>query len=151
MPGSIKDEEQLSLKLMVVLSKAYKSITDRALQDIKSHGLSSSEFGIMEVLYAKGKFPIQQIGSKILISSGTMTYNIDKLEKRSLLRRVPCSEDRRVVYAELTDEGKDLFDRIFPMHSASIHKMLSSITSSQKHEAIALLKKLGKGVHEHDN
>ncbi|UVI28942.1 MarR family winged helix-turn-helix transcriptional regulator [Paenibacillus spongiae] len=136
---------------MVVLSKAYKSVIDRALQDIKSYGLSASEFGIMDVLYNKGKFPIQQIGGKILITSGTMTYNVDKLEQKSLLRRIPCTEDRRVVHAELTNEGRELFERIFPTHSASIHKAMSGLTNSQKQEAIALLKQLGKGVHEHDN
>jgi len=145
------NEVQTSLKLMVVLSKAYKSIADQALKDIRSYGMSSSEFGILEVLYSKGKFPIQQIGGKILITSGTMTYNIDKLEGKGLIRRVPCAEDRRVVYAELTEEGKALFTRIFPKHSQRIHDKMSALTDSQKLQAIELLKILGKGAQTNDN
>ncbi|WP_244933630.1 MarR family transcriptional regulator [Neobacillus mesonae] len=44
--------------------------------------LGISEFSVLEVLYQKGKQTIQQIGNCILISSGSMTYCLDKLEKK---------------------------------------------------------------------
>ncbi len=93
---------------------------DRAVKDMKQYGLSPSEFMILEVLYTKGKIPLQQIGGKILVTSGSITYNIDKLENKGLLKRVPCEEDRRVIYAEITAEGIELFDRIFPKHVTTI-------------------------------
>lgn len=139
-------EEAASLKLFVVLSKAYKNIMDRAVKDMKRHGLSPSEFTILEVLYNKGRFPLQQIGEKILITSGSVTYNIDKLEKRELLRRVPSPSDRRVIYAEITDEGRELFDRIFPEHAAEVHQIMSGLSAEETETASALLKKLGKGA-----
>lgn len=152
MPSDAQEDDiQLSLKLMVVLSKAYRNITAKALKDINTYNLSSTEFGVMEILYTKGKFPIQQIGERLLITSGPMTYNIDKLEKKKLLRRIPSKEDRRVVYVEITSDGKDLFDQIFPQHTAYIHSLMSGFTRKQKLEAIELLKKLGKGVHTNDH
>ncbi|WP_037287606.1 MarR family winged helix-turn-helix transcriptional regulator [Saccharibacillus sacchari] len=141
-------EEAASLKLFVVLSKAYKNIMDRAVKDMKRHGLSPSEFTILEVLYNKGRFPLQQIGEKILITSGSVTYNIDKLEKRELLRRVPSPSDRRVIYAEITDQGRELFDTIFPEHAAEVHRIMSGLSAEETETASALLKKLGKGVAE---
>jgi len=147
MPPDIIDEEmQFSLKLFVVLSKAYKTIMDKALKDMKNYGMSSSEFAVLEVLYTKGRIPLQQIGDKILITSGSITYNIDKLEKKELLKRVPAKEDRRVIYAELTAEGRELFDRIFPQHAARIHALMSGLTEEQKRDAIECLKLLGKGA-----
>lgn len=140
------DQDQtLALKLMVVLSKAYKTVMDHASKDIRSYGLSPSEFGILEVLYTKGRIPLQQIAEKILLTSGTMTYNVDKLEKKQLLARIPCQEDRRVIYAELTSKGKMLFDQIFPQHAAHMQRMMASLTAGQQQEAIRLLKLLGKG------
>src|SRR5690348_11547561 len=101
------DEEQAaSLKLFVILSKAYKTLMDHAVKDIRQYGVSSSEFAILEVLYTKGRIPLQQIGEKVLITSGSITYNIDKLEKKGLMKRVPCPEDRRVTYAEISETGK---------------------------------------------
>ncbi|WP_025692658.1 MarR family winged helix-turn-helix transcriptional regulator [Paenibacillus zanthoxyli] len=144
MPNQIDDAQATSLKLFVVLSKAYRAISDQAIKDVRQYGLSPSEFAILEVLYTKGKIPMQQIGEKILITSGSITYNIDKLEKKNLLRRVHSHEDRRVIYAEITDAGNDLFNRIFPEHAAKIHSLMKGISQDEQQEAIILLKKLGK-------
>lgn len=143
-----REDERLSLKLFVVLTKAYKSIADRAVRDIKKYGLSISEFGILEVLYAKGEIPMQQVGGKVLVTSGTMTYNIDKLAYKGLVRRMPCAEDRRIVNAALTDAGRELLGRIFPHHSAQLTHMMQGLTAPQKQQAIELLKLLGKGANK---
>lgn len=143
----LQADETLSLKLFVVLSKAYKTMMERATKDMKRHGLSPSEFMIMEVLYSKRSVPLQQIGDKILITSGSVTYNIDKLVEKGLIRRVPSQEDRRIIFAEITAEGDALFDRIFPEHAALIHGMMSTLTAEERHQAAALLKKLGLGIN----
>lgn len=136
-------EQDLSLKLFVVLSKAYKGIMDHAIKDMKKRGLSSTEFMIMELLYHKGKFPLQQIGDKVLITSGSITYNVDKLEARGLLKRVPCPDDRRVTYAEITPQGEEWFGSIFPGHAEAIDSIMQGLSAEEKKSAIELLKKLG--------
>ncbi|MFD0676701.1 MULTISPECIES: MarR family winged helix-turn-helix transcriptional regulator [unclassified Paenibacillus] len=148
MPIELDKEHASSLKLFVVLSKAYRTVMDRAVKDMKEYGLSPSEFMILEVLYTKGKIPLQQIGEKILITSGSITYNIDKLEKKGLLKRVPCKDDRRVIFAEITTEGNAMFDRIFPDHAATIHSLTKALSQDEKLIAVELLKKLGKGAEE---
>lgn len=144
----IDDDQQLSLKLFVVLTKAYKTIMDKAIKDMKNYGLSSSEFAVLEVLYTKGSIPLQQIGEKILITSGSITYNIDKLEKKGLLKRVPAKEDRRVIYAELTADGRQMFDRIFPLHAARIHEFMSGVNADQKRQMTEWLKQLGRTAEQ---
>ncbi len=145
-PDHASADRAAALKLFVVLSKAYKNVMDLAVKDMKKHGLSPSEFTILEVLYHKGRFPLQQIGEKILITSGSVTYNIDKLEKRELLRRVPSPDDRRVIYAEITDQGRELFDRIFPEHADEVGRIMGGLTAAETEAAAELLKKLGKGT-----
>lgn len=137
------EDHKLSLKLFVVLSKAYKVIMDRAIKDMKKNGLSENEFTILELLYHKGKFPLQQISEKILVTSGGITYTIDKLEKKGYLKRVPCTEDRRITYAEITDNGAKLMQSIFPDHAAFIDSLMHDLTVEEKQTAITLLKKLG--------
>lgn len=77
------------------------------------------------------------------MTSGSITYNIDKLENKGLIRRIPSEEDRRVIYARLTEEGRKLIERIFPLHSQAIHQLLSGLTDEEKETLIPLLKKLG--------
>lgn len=135
--------EELSLKLLVVLSKAHKGIMDQAMQDMKGHGLSSTEFMILELLYHKGSSPLQQIGEKVLMTSGSITYNIDKLEKKGLLRRSPCAEDRRVIFAEMTEEGRKWMDATFPLHARAMDEAMGGLSQVEKEQTIELLKKLG--------
>lgn len=148
MPHSIHSDSEpaVSLKLFVILSKAYKSVMEQAVRDMRSHGLSTSEFAVLEALYNKGRIPLQQIGEKILVTSGSVTYNIDKLEHKGLLRRVLSEADRRVIYAELTEAGQELFDRIFPEHAAVVHASMQALSREEKETAMELLKKLGKGT-----
>lgn len=145
-PYSMNSNQDLSLKLFVVLSKAYKVTMERAVKDMKKHGLSETEFTVLELLYHKGKYSIQRIGEKILVTSGGMTYTIDKLEKKGYLRRVACPEDRRVTYAEMTDEGAELLRNIFPSHAQVIESLMQGLSVEEKEQAIALIKKIGIGA-----
>jgi MarR family 2-MHQ and catechol resistance regulon transcriptional repressor len=86
---------------------------------------------------------MQQIGGKILLASGSITYVVDKLEQKGLLIRIACPNDRRVTFAQITDKGKDFIQEIFPEHAQQIHSLMSSLTDSEKQDAIELLKKLG--------
>ncbi|MCY9589031.1 MarR family transcriptional regulator [Paenibacillus chitinolyticus] len=144
----VNEDIDLSLKLFVVLSKAQKVIMDRSVKDMKRHGLSPSEFAILELLYHKGKFPLQQIGDKILVTSGSITYNIDKLEKKELLRRISCPSDRRVTYAEITERGTELFNDIFPEHAEVVKASMNGLTAEEKKLAIGLIKKLGTAAQK---
>ncbi|RWZ52269.1 MarR family transcriptional regulator [Halobacillus fulvus] len=132
-----------SLKLFVVLSKAQRAISDLVKDDIKKHGLNPTEFGVLELLYHQGEQPLQKIGEKILLASGSITYVVDKLEKKQYLERIPCPSDRRITYAGITEKGKDLLNGIFPDHWKQIEKITDGLSEQEKRQAIDLLKKLG--------
>lgn len=137
-----------SLKLYIVLSRANKAINEVTNQFFQQNGLNPTEFAVLELLYHKGKQPLQQIGNKILLASGSITYVIDKLEKRGYLKRVSCDSDRRVTYAEITDEGTEFMDCLFPEHEQHLHELLSVLTPNEKDTAIDLLKKLGLSIKD---
>lgn len=142
----LEEDSSLALKLLVVLSKTTKHVQEHAIRDIRKNGLNLTEFGVLDLLYHKGPFPLQKIGERILISSGSITYVVDKLAKGGYLLRRPCPQDRRVIYAELTPEGKQLFERLFPAHRQAISKAMESLTIEEKKLAIELLKKLGQSA-----
>lgn len=134
---------QLSLKLFVVLTRTLESIQKQVVKDIKSHGLNKTEFGVLELLYSKGDHPIQQIGQKLLLASSSITYVVDKLETKKLIERKACPKDRRITYAALTDNGKELMDQVFPKHTEALHEILSGLDTNEKEILIEQLKKLG--------
>lgn len=138
-----KEATAQSLKLFIVLSRAYKAINEHVNKVIQTKGLNPTEFAVLELLYHKGEQPLQQIGGKILLASGSITYVVDKLEQKGLLKRMACPKDRRVTFAQITEEGKKFIQDIFPDHEKRIHELMSSLTATEQVEAINLLKKLG--------
>ena len=140
-----------SLHLFVVLSRAYKTLMDVVKKDVKQYGLNLTEFAVLELLYHKGAQPIQQIGNRILLASGSITYVVDQLSKKGFLKRTPCHEDRRVIYAELTAAGKEMFDQIFPQHQKAIQQTLDGLSVEKKEILILLLKKLGLGIEKQNS
>lgn len=137
------EESAQSLKLFVVLTRALESIEKQIIKDIKSHGLNLTEFSVLELLYNKGEQPIQKIGQKILLASSSITYVVDKLEKKSYLERRACPDDRRITYAAITLEGKALMDEIFPKHVLAMDEIMGGLDLDEKKSAIDHLKKLG--------
>jgi MarR family transcriptional regulator, 2-MHQ and catechol-resistance regulon repressor len=132
-----------SLKLFIVLSRAYKAINEHVNKVIQSKGINPTEFAVLELLYHKGDQPLQQIGGKILLASGSITYVVDKLEEKNMLRRIACPTDRRVTFAQITEVGKAFIQEIFPDHEKQIHELMLALTSEEQAEAIQLLRKLG--------
>lgn len=143
----MKDEKiSQSLKLFIVLSRAYRAMNEEVNKVIQQRGLNPTEFAVLELLYHKGDQPLQQIGGKILLASGSITYVVDKLEQKGYLQRIGCPKDRRVTYAQITDEGRTLIEEIFPDHSQRIHELMDVLVPEEKQTAIELLKKLGLSV-----
>ncbi|WP_396019917.1 MarR family winged helix-turn-helix transcriptional regulator [Bacillus sp. SD088] len=136
-------DEELSLKLFVVMTRALDSIKKRVEEDIRCLGLNPTEFAVLELIYNKGEQPIQKIGEKVLIASSSITYVVDKLEKKKLLERKPCPNDRRITFATITAKGKELMDDVFPKHSLAIQKIVAGLDVDEKKQMIEQLKKLG--------
>ncbi|MCQ2010160.1 MarR family transcriptional regulator [Sporolactobacillus sp. STSJ-5] len=142
-------DQDLSLKLFVVLSRAMQTIAKRDEDNIKKYGLNPTEFAVLELLDHKGAQPIQKIGERILLASSSITYVVDKLEKKNFIKRKPCPEDRRVTFAEITPQGKEFMDDLFPKHKKAIHELFSGVTDEEKHQLIDHLKKLGRYAEKH--
>ena len=137
------DAKTRALKLWVILARAHNAVSQRAAEDVARHGLTLAEFAVLEALYHKGPLLLGEVQKKILVSSGGVTYLVDRLEQRGLVRRKLCVEDRRARYAELTEAGSGLMDRIFPEHADMIADVVSSLDESEQREMIRLMKELG--------
>src|SRR5262245_26956661 len=144
-----------SLKLWVVLSRAYGAIQRRLEESLAASGLTEGEFGVLEALLHKGPLLLGELQRKILVSSGGVTYLVDRparpglvarrprLARRGLVRREPCPTDRRAMYAVLTPEGESLIRDIFGTHAGAIQQAEAGLTPEEQAEAIELLRKLG--------
>ncbi|WP_018922965.1 MarR family winged helix-turn-helix transcriptional regulator [Salsuginibacillus kocurii] len=135
--------EHRALKLWVVWSRAHSVVVDRLKADVRDSKLNFTEFAVLELLEHKGPQPIQHISEQILIASGSITYVVDKLEKKGLLSRNPCPNDRRIIYADITSTGSELMQAIFPKHQREIESIFEVLSEKEQEEMIRMLKKIG--------
>ncbi|GAB3806090.1 MarR family winged helix-turn-helix transcriptional regulator [Virgibacillus kimchii] len=138
------EKENLSLKIFVVLMKSTKTLEEIIKKDISSHGMKSSDFMVLEALYHKGSQTVREISNAVLINTGSITYVIDKLEKKGYVKRRHCKDDRRVVYIDITEDGTKLMDEIFPKHQQVIEELFADVSEEDKQTVIDVLKKVGK-------
>jgi MarR family 2-MHQ and catechol resistance regulon transcriptional repressor len=142
-PASSDRKQETALRLWIVVARAFNSVSQLLLADIEQHGLTGTEFGILEALYHKERLTLGEIQRKILVTSGGITYLVDRLVEKGFVRREECPSDRRARYAVLTPAGQSLIRRIFPPHAAQIERAMSALTATEQREATALLRKLG--------
>jgi MarR family 2-MHQ and catechol resistance regulon transcriptional repressor len=123
-------------------------VARHAENDVARHGLTLAEFAIVEALYHGGPLLLGELQRKILVSSGGVTYLVDRLEEKKLVERRECPGDRRARYAALTPAGEAFVGRVFPEHARSIARAMTGLTKKEQGEAIALLRRLGVKAEE---
>ncbi|MBC2003937.1 MarR family transcriptional regulator [Listeria booriae] len=141
--------EDIDLKLFTVLLRSANWIQKVHANLVESHGITPSEFGVLEQLYHLGPQQLQALGHKNLISNGNTTYMVTKLEKKNYLVRVNDPNDRRVVYAKLTAQGTQFISNLFPQFEVLIKEQLTILSEEEKEILISGLKKIGLNAESH--
>ncbi len=138
-------EEWRNLKLLVTFSRCYSSVNQRIYPNIKAHGITETQFSVLEILYHKGELTVKELVEKTFSTGGNLTVVINNLLKEELVSRKKSVEDGRVWLISMTEKGSDLMEEIFDSHLEHLKKAFSVLTEGEQMIMIELLKKLGKG------
>src|SRR6476619_2408356 len=130
--------------VFLVLWKAARAAQGYAEKSISELEMCGSDFAVLEAVLHKGPLPVNEIGKKILLTSGSITVAVDRLEKRGLVERRANGTDRRARIVHLTMAGKKLITRIYGEHAGDMEKLAAaSLTKAERRILISLLKKIG--------
>jgi MarR family transcriptional regulator, 2-MHQ and catechol-resistance regulon repressor len=132
--------------LWVLLWKATKAVEAHARRSVQGTELGLSDFGVLEALLHKGPLSISALGKKVLLSSGSMTAAVDRLERSGYVERAATSTDRRARIVHLTDVGSKLIRRVFAEHVRDMERVFSPMDNSERRALARLLRKLGHGA-----
>ena len=119
---------------------------ERALQETFSDfDLHAGEFDVLATLRRSGQ-PYQlsptALFNTLMISSGTMTHRIDRLEQVALVQRIPDPSDRRGTLIQLTTKGFNVIEKAVEAHVATMHRLLSDLEEADRKALAQLLRKL---------
>jgi MarR family 2-MHQ and catechol resistance regulon transcriptional repressor len=129
--------------LWLILMKAHEALRRHAEQNIHGLGIGFSDFMVLEVLLHKGPTPVNEIGRRVRLTSGSITSAVDRLEAKGLVERQLDSADRRTRVVHLTAAGRKLIGCAFADHERAMEQAAAGLTPEERAEAAALLKKLG--------
>ena len=129
--------------IRLVLWKAAKAVEEVDKASIAQTGLGLSDFTIMEALLHKGSLPINQIGAKVLLTSGSMTAAVNRMESKGLVTRIQDPADGRCFYVHLTKKGRQTIKTAYADHEKNLEKIASVLSDSERKELVRLLKKIG--------
>ncbi len=81
---------------------------------VRQSGLTHAQFDIIATLGNTPGMTYKELGDKTLITKGTLTGVIERLEQKGLVARVRCCDDKRSFHVRLTPCGEALFRDVFP-------------------------------------
>lgn len=144
------DEQDTALRLWVTLARCYATYSKAMAARIQDYGLTMPQFGTLEALYHLGPLSLGELAEKLLVTGGNVTYVMDRLEDQGLVYRYRRPDDRRVIQARLTPEGRDLVAEVFPGHACHIEHLSRHLSSEEQTLLSGLLKQLGTGIQSKD-
>ena len=130
--------------VFLVLWKAARAVQAYAEKSVLELEMCGSDFAVLEALLHKGALPVNEIGKKVLLTSGSITVAVDRLETKGLVERRAHGTDRRARIVHLTREGRKMITRAYAEHAADMERLASaSLTIAERRALIRLLKKIG--------
>jgi len=126
--------------------RAAEILRQGVLENLKDYGFDITGFDVILTLRRQGRgkaLSPSALSKEMMLSTSAMTNRLDRLEKRSLIQRIPDPNDRRGLKIVLTKEGFNLADEMVASHVKTEKKMLSLLTDAEQETIRILLNKIG--------
>ena len=131
------------------LLRTHDQFDNRFGRLFREHGLTSSQYNVLRILRGEGKpLPCLEIAERMIQVVPAMTGLLDRLEQQELIRRRRSTEDRRVIYVELTDKAAALLRTLDEPVSRLHHKLVGHLTKAELKELSRLLEKARASLHD---
>lgn len=135
-------KQESFIPLMRELVRTYQAFASYSDQHIRDLGLTPSQFDVLASLGNTDGLLMQDLAEKTLVTKGTMTGIIDRLEAKGLVKRSVPPDDRRSFLISLTELGHELFEEVFPIHIEYLKKKFSKMDLEKSKQLELLLQEI---------
>lgn len=130
------------LSLVKELVQAYQAFEIHSGGHIKEMGLTMTQFDIVATLGNQPPMTCKELSEKTLISKGTMTGVLERLEVKGLIEKLMNVEDGRSYKIALTKAGDKLFKKVFPEHVEYLGRAFRKLSKKELEQAINVLQSI---------
>ena len=130
------------LRSVRLLAECLQGFERFSSESVRSSGLTHAQFDIIATLGNTPGMSYKELGERTLITKGTLTGVIERLEQKGLVARQRSCDDKRSFYVRLTPCGEGLFQDVFPKVVAHGKQLFASFTEADFDQIDAALGKL---------
>ncbi len=138
----------IDVKLMVVFSKLSYQFMSRLTKDLESRSMNASTYAILAYLNNARKSKTQKLGEVAVITSGTITHVVNKLEKSGFIIKSKDANDKRITWVEITEKGINAYNEVNQPHLEYLHEILSVFDEKEKEAFIEQIKYFGNTLQK---
>ena len=138
------------LRSIRLLSECMQLFEQASAKNVRRLGFTHSQFDIIATLGNTPGMTCKELGEKTLITKGTLTGVLDRLEQKGLILRERGNDDRRQLFIKLTAAGEATFDDIFPKVVQSGKQRFKTYTEDDYLSLESSLLKLRQHLQEDD-
>jgi MarR family 2-MHQ and catechol resistance regulon transcriptional repressor len=102
------------LKSVRLLAECMQGFERFSGESVRQHGLTHAQFDIIATLGNTPGMSYKELGERTLITKGTLTGVIERLEQKGLVVRERSNDDKRSFFVRLTPAGEQVFGDVFP-------------------------------------
>ncbi len=130
------------MPVMRELVRAYQAFSDHSAKNVRKLGLTPSQFDVIATLGNTEGMSMTELAKKTLVTKGTLTGIIDRLEQKGLVTRIVPPENRRSFTIILTPEGEQTFETVFPIQIAYLKERFDRLSAEELKQIQASLSQL---------
>ena len=144
--GAVSDlSRPKSLELNELLVNLFNNVLDTEAQAVITEeykDITNNDMHIIEAIGIKEPKNMSQIAKHLNVTVGTLTVNMNSLEKKGYIIRERSTEDKRVVFVTLTDKGRKAFFHHRNFHKNMIRSAVKDLDEAEMNALISCLCKL---------
>jgi len=130
------------LPLLREITRSYQAFENFSTPHIKSMNLTPPQFDVIATLANQLPMTCKTLGKKTLITKGTLTGILNRLEVKGFIERKINEEDGRSQKIRLSSAGQEIFEHTFPTHMQHLGKAFNQLSPQQMIELTKSLKQL---------
>ncbi|HEX5114294.1 MAG TPA: MarR family transcriptional regulator [Pseudonocardiaceae bacterium] len=144
--AAVRPDIDLDTMALVARVTRTAQLMNKKIDELSAaYGAHRSEGDVLFTLRRAGppyRLSPSRLAESLLVTSGTMTNRLDRLESRGLVKRIPNPNDRRSLDVELTELGLRIADQAVTTHIANEQAMLAPLTKRDRDELTRITRKL---------
>ncbi|MDT0157003.1 MarR family transcriptional regulator [Microbacterium sp. ARD32] len=145
------DVDREAMALLARLNRATELVNARTEALSRDYGVNKGDGDVVFALRRSGppyRLSPTAIARALLMTTGTMTGRLDRLEKRGVIARVPNPQDRRSLDIELTPEGLRMADEAVSRHNATLREIAGGLSDTDRADLDRVTRRLIAGLGE---